>query len=78
MTQCKCGFNKGDQIVIVGWDGKSHDGCWVLDMHNHIGKCDVIECISHDDDGRCVVELDEVDYFWETRWLEKVKPYTLF
>lgn len=79
MTHCKCGFNVGDHVITVGWDGKSPEGCWVDGMRHHVGKDGIITIINHDYyDGQCVVELDGVEYLWETGWLEHVSPYSLF
>lgn len=78
MRKCKCGFNVGDTVVTIGWDGHSDDGCWVGGMRKLVGKEGVITHIDHNDHGRCVVEIDRIEFIWETRWLQKVEPYTLF
>lgn len=78
MTQCNCGFKEGDRIRIVGWDGQSPEWCWVEGMSHYVGKeCRILN-LDHSTDGPCIVELDKVVCLWDTRWLGKVEPYTLF
>lgn len=79
MKTCNCGFAEGDRVITVGWDGRSDDGCWVSSMRELVGQEGVITRISHDDyNSRCVAEMDGIEFIWETRWLQKVEPYTLF
>lgn len=78
MTRCKCGLDVGDRVRIVGWDGQSGEGCWVEGMRYYVGKeCNIIN-IDHFRDGPCIAELDKVVCLWETQWLQKIEPYTLF
>ena len=78
MTRCKCGLDVGDRVRIVGWNGQSPKGCWADGMSYHTGKeCKILH-VGHHPERACIAELDKVVCLWETQWLQKIEPYTLF
>lgn len=52
MENCTCGYEKGDCVTIIGWDGTGESGCWARRMDQYIGISDIVDKVNHNACGK--------------------------